>query len=60
MEQKRESMDKNRVQGVSVGRSGALTEKSISIKDAERRSGGGARKAAELTSGDLSCVAKGD
>ncbi|MBA3356242.1 MAG: hypothetical protein H0U18_09990 [Pyrinomonadaceae bacterium] len=37
--------------------SGQLTAKSISIKDAERKSDGCARKAVELTSGDLSCVA---
>ena len=37
--------------------SGQLTAKSISIKGAERRSGGCARKAVELTSGDLLCVA---
>src|SRR6266705_2239123 len=44
-------MNKNRIQGVSVRR--AATAKSISIKHAERRSGDCARKAAELTSGDL-------
>ena len=33
--------------------SGPLTAKSISIKGAERKFGGGARKADELTSGDL-------
>jgi hypothetical protein len=33
--------------------SGLLTAKSISIKDAERRSGDGARKADELTPRDL-------
>jgi len=37
--------------------SGLLTAKFISIKDAKRRSGGCARKAAELTPGDLPCVA---
>jgi hypothetical protein len=37
--------------------SGQLTAKSISIKDAKRRFGGCARKAAELTPGDLLCVA---
>ena len=37
--------------------SGLLTAKSISIKDAKRRSGDCARKAAEITPGDLSCVA---
>jgi hypothetical protein len=41
--------DKRRERGTS--RQG--TAKSISIKHAERRSGDGARKAAELTSGDL-------
>ena len=35
------------------GTSGQGTVKSISIKNAERRSGDCARKAAELTSGDL-------
>ena len=37
--------------------SGQLTAKSISIKDAKRRFGGCARKAAEITPGDLLCVA---
>ena len=37
--------------------SGQLIAKSISIKDAKRRSGGGAQKAAELTPGDLLRVA---
>jgi len=32
--------------------SGPVVAKPISIKDAERRFGGGARKAVELTSGD--------
>ena len=36
--------------------SGRLTAKSTSIKDAERRSGDYARKAVELTPGELSCV----
>ena len=35
------------------GTSGLVTAKSISIKHAERKSGDCARKAAELTSGDL-------
>jgi len=39
------------------GTSGLLTSKSISIKDAKRRSGDCARKAAEITPGGLSCVA---
>jgi hypothetical protein len=33
--------------------SGPITAKPISIKGAERKSGGDARKAVELTSGDL-------
>ena len=37
--------------------SGQLIAKSISIKDAKRRSGGCAQKAAELTPGDLLRVA---
>src|ERR1700686_4048943 len=37
--------------------SGQLTAKSISIKGAKRRFGDCARKAAELTPGDLLCVA---
>ncbi len=37
--------------------SGQLTAKSISIKGAKRRSGDCAWKAAELTPGDLLCVA---
>ena len=37
--------------------SGQLTAKSISIKDAKRRSGGCARKTVELTPGDLLRVA---
>ncbi len=39
--------------------SGQLTAKSISIKDAKRRSGDCARKAAEITPGDLFCVRNG-
>ena len=59
MDQMCESMDKNRIQGVSVGRAGnLLTAKSISIKDAKRRFGDCARKAAELTLREiLFCVA---
>ena len=38
--------------------SGQLTVKSISINDAERKSDGCARKAVELTSGDLFGVAE--
>ena len=36
--------------------SGQLNAKPISIKGARRKFGGCARKAVELTSGDLSCV----
>ena len=56
MEQKREPMDKNRIGGIRRRTSGQLTAKSISIKDAGCKSGGCARKAVELTSGDLLCV----
>ena len=56
MEQKREPMDKNRIGGIRRRTSGQLTAKSISIKDAGCKSGGCARKAVELTSGDLSLV----
>ena len=67
MDQMCESMDKNRIQGASVGRAGNLPQSpwlrsrhcfaAISIKDAKRRFGGCAQKATELTSGDLLCVA---
>ena len=40
------------------GASGPVVAKPISIKDAERRFGGDARKAVELTSGDLFGVPK--
>lgn len=53
MEQRREPMDKNRIRGVLHRTSGQMIAKSISIKGAGRRSGGCARKAVELTSGDL-------
>jgi hypothetical protein len=49
-----EPMDKNRIGG-PAGRdraSGPVVAKPISIKDAKRRFGGGARKAVELTLGD--------
>ena len=55
-EQTCELMDKNRIQGASVGRAGNVL-RSPYIKDARRRSGNCARKAAELTPGDLLCVA---
>ena len=51
-------MNKNRILRRERGTSGQRTAKSISIKHAERRSGDCARKAAELTSGDLLCVAQ--
>ena len=57
MEQKREPMNKNRIGGIRRWASGQLTAKPISIKVAGCRSGGCARKAVELTSGDLLCVA---
>src|SRR2546427_6537462 len=62
MEQTCESMNKNRIQGASAGRAGNLPRspypsKSISIKDAKRRFGDCARKAVELTPGDLLGVA---
>ena len=57
MEQTCESMDKNRIQGASAGRAGNLLAKSISIKGAKRRFGDCARKAVELTPGDLLGVA---
>jgi hypothetical protein len=56
----RESMDKNRIVRREHGTSGRLTAKSISIKHAERRSGDGAQKAAELTPGDLPCCRVSD
>jgi hypothetical protein len=46
-------MNKNRIGGVSVGRAGESLRSPLSIKDAERRSGDCARKAVEITSGDL-------
>ena len=57
VEQKREPMNKNRIRGIRRRASGQLTAKPISIKVAGCRSGGCARKAVELTSGDLLCVA---
>ena len=58
MEQKREPMDKNRIGGIRRRASWQLTTKPISIKDAGCKSGGGALKAVELTSGDLLLVAE--
>ena len=58
MEQKRESMNKNRIRGASAGRAGLLLRSPQLIKGAERKFGDCARKASELTSGDLSGVAQ--
>ncbi len=46
-------MDKNRIGGVPDRTSGHMIAKSESIKGAGRKFGGCARKAVELTSGDL-------
>ena len=53
MEQRREPMDKNRIGGKRRRASWQMTTKPISIKDAGCKSGGGALKAVELTTGDL-------
>lgn len=53
VEQVREPMDKNRIRGGMRRTSEPLIAKSISIKGAERTSGGGAQKAVGLTSGGL-------
>src|SRR4029079_15854936 len=49
-------MDKNRIGGIRRRASKQRIAKPISIKVAGCRSGGCARKAVELTSGDLRCV----
>ena len=49
-------MDKNRIRGIRCRTSGQMTAKSISIKGTGCKSGGCARKAVELTSGDLPFV----
>ena len=46
-------MNKNRIRGIRRRASWQVTAKPISIKDAGCKSGGGALKAVELTSGDL-------
>jgi hypothetical protein len=46
-------MYKNRIRGIRCRTSGQVTAKSISIKGTGCKSGGGAPKAVELTSGDL-------
>jgi hypothetical protein len=51
-------MDKNRIGGIRRRASWQLTTKPISIKGAGCKSGGGALKAVELTSGDLLLVAE--
>ena len=51
-------MNKNRIRGIRHRASWRLTTKPISIKDVGCKSGGGALKAVELTSGDLLLVAE--
>lgn len=51
-------MDKNRIGGIRRRASWQATTKPISIKGAGCKSGGGALKAVELTSGDLLLVAE--
>ena len=51
-------MNKNRIGGIRRRASRQLTTKPISIKGAGCKSGGGALKAVELTSGDLLLVAE--
>ena len=58
MEQRCEPMNKNRMRGIRRRASWQMTAKPISIKGAGCRFGGCARKAVELTSGDLSFVSK--
>jgi hypothetical protein len=53
VEQRREPMEKNRIVRRERRTSGQMTAKSVSIKGAERKSGGCARKAVGLTSGGL-------
>jgi hypothetical protein len=49
-------MYKNRMRGIRCWTSWQLTTKSVSIKSTGCESGGCARKAVELTSGDLPLV----
>ena len=51
-------MNKNRIRGIQRWASWQSTTKPISIKGAGCKSGGGALKAVELTSGDLLLVAE--
>ena len=57
MEQTYEPMDKNRMGGIRCRASEQLIAKRISIKGTGCKFGGCVRKAVELTSGDLLCVA---
>jgi len=56
VEQTCEPMNKKRMRGIRCRASGRLTAKPISIKGTGCRSAGCARKAVELTSGDLPWV----
>ena len=58
MEQTCEPMYKNRIRGIRRRASWPVTAKPISIKGAGCKFGGGARKAVELTPGDLSMVSE--
>ena len=58
MEQIHEPMYKNRIRGIRCPTSGPMIAKSISIKGTGCKFGGCVRKAVELTSGDLLCVAE--
>jgi hypothetical protein len=51
-------MYKNRIRGIRCRASGPMIAKPISIKGAGCKSGGCARKAVELSSGDLPLVPK--
>src|ERR1700690_1465161 len=61
MDQMCESMNKNRIQGVNAGRSGNLLQSPYPSRvrsvDPAPPEGAPAQKAAELTPGDLLCVA---
>ena len=52
-EQKRASMDKNRIRGLHMRANWQRAAKPISIKVRTGKSGDGAQKAVELTTGDL-------
>jgi hypothetical protein len=56
VEQKREPTNRNRIRGIPSRAKGQPTNKPISIKDSDCRSGGCALKAVELTPGDLAGV----